>query len=69
MKTEPHALPPARRTLPAMLERQAAVFGYSARCSRIAGAQWVHADAAARPPHLAPACSPRRVWNAATAWR
>ncbi|KAF1070585.1 ATP-dependent acyl-CoA ligase [Variovorax sp.] len=44
MKTEPHALPPARRTLPAMLERQAALFGDRPLLA-IAGRQWVHADA------------------------
>ncbi|WP_281078614.1 hypothetical protein [Variovorax paradoxus] len=38
MKTEP----PARRTLPAMLERQAALFGDRPLLA-IAGRQWVHA--------------------------
>ena len=46
MRTEPDPLPPARRTLPAMLERQAALFGDKPLLS-IAGRQWVHADARA----------------------
>ena len=45
MTSEVRALPPAQRTLPAMLQRQAAQFG-SRPLLRIAGRQWTHSDAA-----------------------
>ncbi|ATA56135.1 ATP-dependent acyl-CoA ligase [Variovorax boronicumulans] len=45
MTSDPRAVPPAQRTLPAMLQRQAALFG-SRPLLRIAGRQWTHADAA-----------------------
>jgi crotonobetaine/carnitine-CoA ligase len=45
MTSEVRALPPAQRTLPAMLQRQAAQFG-ARPLLRIAGRQWTHGDAA-----------------------
>jgi crotonobetaine/carnitine-CoA ligase len=45
MTNDPRAVPPAQRTLPAMLRRQAALFGPRALL-RIAGQSWTHADAA-----------------------
>ena len=45
MTSDPRAVPPAQRTLPAMLQRQAALFG-SRPLLRIAGRQWTPADAA-----------------------
>jgi crotonobetaine/carnitine-CoA ligase len=45
MTTDPRAVPPAQRTLPAMLRRQAERFGARALL-RIAGRAWTHADAA-----------------------
>jgi crotonobetaine/carnitine-CoA ligase len=45
MTSEVRALPPAQRTLPAMLQRQAAQFG-ARSLLRIAGRQWTHGDAA-----------------------
>ena len=45
MTSDPRAVPPAQRTLPAMLQRQAALFG-GRPLLRIAGRQWTHADAA-----------------------
>ncbi|MDM0015520.1 ATP-dependent acyl-CoA ligase [Variovorax sp. J22P168] len=43
--TEPRAIPPAQRTLPAMLQRQAARFGQRPLL-QVAGRAWSHADAA-----------------------
>ena len=40
------ALPPAQRTLPAMLQRQSALFG-ARPLLKVAGRQWAHRDAAA----------------------
>ncbi|MGJ7610653.1 MULTISPECIES: ATP-dependent acyl-CoA ligase [unclassified Variovorax] len=45
MTNDPRAVPPAQRTLPAMLQRQAALFG-SRALLRIAGRTWAHRDAA-----------------------
>ncbi|RSZ46149.1 MULTISPECIES: ATP-dependent acyl-CoA ligase [unclassified Variovorax] len=45
MTSDPRAVPPAQRTLPAMLQRQAALFG-SRGLLRIAGCEWAHGDAA-----------------------
>jgi crotonobetaine/carnitine-CoA ligase len=45
MTTEPRAVPPAQRTLPAMLQRQAGLFG-SRALLKIAGGEWTHRDAA-----------------------
>jgi crotonobetaine/carnitine-CoA ligase len=45
MTSEARALPPAQRTLPAMLQRQAGLFG-ARPLLKIAGVQWTHADAA-----------------------
>lgn len=45
MTSDPRAEPPARRTLPAMLQRQAELFG-SRALLRIAGSEWTHGDAA-----------------------
>jgi crotonobetaine/carnitine-CoA ligase len=47
MTSDPRAVPPAQRTLPAMLRRQAGLFGQRALL-RIAGRRWTHADAAGR---------------------
>jgi carnitine-CoA ligase len=58
MKTE-WLLPPAQRTLPALLERQGRLFGERAFLSG-PGAEWRHADAAAR-------CA-RPAWSRAIAW-
>ncbi|MCR6474599.1 ATP-dependent acyl-CoA ligase [Variovorax sp. ZS18.2.2] len=44
MTSEVRAVPPAQRTLPAMLQRQAALFG-ARPLLRIAGRQWTHGDA------------------------
>lgn len=46
MTIEPRQLPAAQRTLPAMLQRQAAEFGQRPLL-RVAGRSWSHADAAA----------------------
>lgn len=46
MTTEARAIPPAQRTLPALLQRQAELFG-SRPLLRIAGRTWTHDDAAA----------------------
>jgi crotonobetaine/carnitine-CoA ligase len=45
MTSEVRALPPAQRTLPAMLQRQSALFG-ARPLLRVAGRQWTHGDAA-----------------------
>jgi crotonobetaine/carnitine-CoA ligase len=45
MTNDPRAVPPAQRTLPAMLRLQAALFGPRALL-RVAGQSWTHADAA-----------------------
>lgn len=45
MTSEVRALPPAQRTLPAMLQRQSALFA-GRPLLRIAGRQWTHGDAA-----------------------
>lgn len=45
MTSEARALPPAQRTLPAMLQRQSALFG-ARPLLRVAGRQWTHGDAA-----------------------
>jgi crotonobetaine/carnitine-CoA ligase len=45
MTSDPRAVPPALRTLPAMLQRQAGLFG-SRALLRIAGSEWTHGDAA-----------------------
>ncbi|MGJ7562913.1 ATP-dependent acyl-CoA ligase [Variovorax sp. GB1R11] len=45
MTSDPRAVPPAQRTLPAMLQRQAGLFG-SRALLRIAGRAWAHRDAA-----------------------
>ncbi|SEL17520.1 crotonobetaine/carnitine-CoA ligase [Variovorax sp. YR750] len=45
MTNDPRAVPPAQRTLPAMLQRQAGLFG-SRALLRIAGGEWTHRDAA-----------------------
>ena len=45
MTNDPRAVPPAQRTLPEMLRRQAALFG-ERPLLRIAGQAWTHADAA-----------------------
>ena len=45
MTSEVRALPPAQRTLPAMLQRQSASFA-GRPLLRIAGRQWTHGDAA-----------------------
>lgn len=45
MTNDPRAVPPAQRTLPAMLQRQAGLFG-SRALLRIAGGEWAHRDAA-----------------------
>jgi crotonobetaine/carnitine-CoA ligase len=45
MTTEARALPPAERTLPALLQRQAALFA-GRPLLRIAGREWSHGDAA-----------------------
>ena len=45
MTTEPRAVSPAQRTLPAMLQRQAGLFG-SRALLKIAGGEWTHRDAA-----------------------
>ena len=45
MMNEVRALPPAQRTLPAMLQRQSALFA-GRPLLRIAGRQWTHGDAA-----------------------
>lgn len=45
MTSEPRSVPPAQRTLPAMLQRQSAMFGMRPLL-RIAGSRWSHADAA-----------------------
>ena len=45
MTSEVRALPPAQRTLPVMLQRQAAMFA-GRPLLRIAGRQWTHGDAA-----------------------
>ena len=46
MTSELRALPSAQRTLPAMLQRQAALFG-ARPLLKVAGRQWAHRDAAA----------------------
>jgi crotonobetaine/carnitine-CoA ligase len=46
MTSELRALPPAQRTLPAMLQRQAVLFG-ARPLLKVAGRQWAHRDAAA----------------------
>jgi len=46
MTTEPRALPPAQRTLPALLQRQTELFA-GRRLVKIAGREWSHEDAAA----------------------
>lgn len=45
MTSEARAVPPAQRTLPAMLQRQAGLYGQRPLL-RIAGRQWTHGDAA-----------------------
>lgn len=45
MTSEARALPPAQRTLPALLQRQSALFG-ARPLLRVAGRQWTHGDAA-----------------------
>jgi crotonobetaine/carnitine-CoA ligase len=45
MTIEARGLPPAQRTLPSMLQRQAALFG-ERPLLRVAGRQWAHRDAA-----------------------
>ncbi|HEX6722210.1 MAG TPA: AMP-binding protein, partial [Burkholderiaceae bacterium] len=45
MPIDPSPLPPHRRTLPAMLERQSHTFG-AQPCVSIDGARWTHADMA-----------------------
>lgn len=45
MTSEPRAVPPAQRTLPAMLRHQSALFG-ARPLLRIADCRWSHADAA-----------------------
>ncbi|WP_426391871.1 ATP-dependent acyl-CoA ligase [Variovorax sp. R-27] len=45
MTSDPRAVPPALRTLPAILRRQAGLFG-SRALLRIAGSEWTHGDAA-----------------------
>jgi crotonobetaine/carnitine-CoA ligase len=45
MMNEVRALPPSQRTLPALLQRQAALFGVRPLL-RVAGRQWTHCDAA-----------------------
>ena len=46
MTTEPRRLPAAQRTLPAMLQRQAAEF-VQRPLLQVAGRSWTHAEAAA----------------------
>ncbi|EJL77139.1 ATP-dependent acyl-CoA ligase [Variovorax sp. Varisp85] len=45
MTSDPRAVPPVQRTLPAMLQRQAGLFG-SRPLLRIGGDEWTHRDAA-----------------------
>jgi crotonobetaine/carnitine-CoA ligase len=47
MTTEARAIPPRQRTLPAMLQRQAALFA-GRPLLRVAGQQWFHGDPAVR---------------------
>lgn len=59
-------LPPGQRTLPAMLQRQAVLFG-ERPLLRIAGRSWSHRDAA-QAAGLALRHWPRRACSAATGW-